>query len=248
VLRARSERVGAEHALTDRRRAIAFAKENLALLMERRDTDFDVASEVALPPLPVAPGSPAESMVQIAMGTREDVRIAEVNTAIAERYVDVVWGQFIPVLRAQGHLTWTNAAGFGGDNVRWYLVLTADWTIFDGGFRYSELDQKRAAVAEARAKRDEILREIGNDVVMADQQIRDAQARLSQATDQVGLARESLDAAQKLFDGGLVDYMNLFDAKSSAQRAELAVLQGEVLLELARLQLLHALGIDVASR
>jgi outer membrane protein TolC len=248
VIRAQQELQSAGHRAADAQRAVTFAKESLALLMARPDIDFEVAASPALPPLPDPGAAPGDALVDQALSQREDVRLAETSTELADRNIEVEWSEFVPKFDLTFNHTWSNAAGFAGLNNRWFVVVTATWNIFDGGLRYGRLDEKRAALSEALHRVEETRLRARAEVLAARQALQDSTARLAQANESVALAKEAQDAAQKLFDGGLVDYLRLFDARYALESAELAVLNGQVQVELAQLRLLQALGIHIGPR
>lgn len=242
---AKQELTLAKHRLRTAETALLAAKETLARVMGRSDSKFVLAGGTALPSLPADPEREPEALTSAALTQRESVAMAEANVDILERDVDAVWGDFLPRVDASFNHTWTTAAGFGGEANRWNIMVTATWTLFDGGLRYGELSQRRAAVAESMARAEDAKEQVRVDVLEARQRLRDAVQQTENAVESVGLAEEILASVTKLYEAGLSDYLRLFDARNRKLQSELSILRSRAEVELAQLQLLNALGIAI---
>ncbi len=243
TLRARQELTSARHTRDERRRGVRFAKETLAVVMDRPDAELTIAGGYGLAPLPTE--SSVAALLERAATQREDLKAARLRTDMAERDKLAVWRHFLPTVVGAANYNWSNASGFSGDDTNWNLMAVARWSLFELG-RYGDLDEKRAALAEARANVDAAHRSLRLEITQALQALRDARARRAEAEELAGLASESLDAATKLFDGGLLDYLGLFDAKNAARRIELARARAEAAEHMAHLDLLYVLGLPLA--
>ena len=243
TLRARQELTATRHARDDRTRSLRFAQETLAVVMDRPKAELTIAGGYSLAPLP--PDSSVTALLERAARRREDLKAARLRIDMAERDKSAVWRHFLPTVVGAASYNWSNASGFSGDDTNWNLMAVARWSLFELG-RYGDLDEKRAALAEARANVDAAHRSLRLEITQALQALRSARARRAEADELASLARESLDAASKLFDGGLLDYLALFDAKNAARRIELARTQAEAAEHMAHLDLLYVLGLPLA--
>ena len=92
IIRTKQQIVDARHRTDDAERTVAFAKESLALLMNRDDSSFAVSDTLDLPET----GTTQTALVEYALGSRNDLAISERAQILADRDIDVTWAKFLP--------------------------------------------------------------------------------------------------------------------------------------------------------
>lgn len=124
------------------------------------------------------------------------------------------------------------------------LGVTATWTIYDGGFRYGQLDQARAdrEAAEAKLTAEEL--RVSRELRSAERDLAVAEQRLALATEQARLATTAADIAQKGLAAGTVTPLQARDAEQTAFQADIGVAAAEAQLTIARAGLRRARGLD----
>jgi len=80
---------------------------------------------------------------------RPDVAAASRRVLLADRAVEDVWLKFVPALALQSQTAWNSHVLYGPALV-WNVRLTLNVPLWDGGARYGQLEETRAAARQAR--------------------------------------------------------------------------------------------------
>lgn len=236
---------------------VVLAEQRLAALLGSPSLDpaLRPAERTELPELGPAPepGVPGALLEQ-----RPDVRAARKRIEAADRRVAAAIAARLPSIRlnATPGYTWQRnefsgdspfgGAGGGGPSTAsgWTFNAgaTLDMPLFDGF-------ATRAQVGVNAAQLQLQIETLQNLVVTALIEVESALVREKQMRrnleileSQVGVAEETLEAAQERYRSGLSDFLPVLTAIQSSQSAELAVLQANRNLLSARIQLYRALG------
>lgn len=233
LLKARADRARAEQDLIRARNTYDGARQALATLL-CRDEDFDVAR----PPEPEG----AEGDLEAASAARPEVRAAQAGVAVAESQEREVTARWLPAVGLTGQWRWASITGFTGEHEGWSVVLGARWTIFDGGRREAERAEAGHRTAEADAALELARRKARDEVRRAALDLESARAARAKAEEQARLAGEALRHAQAAYAQGAATYLEVADATSAAEGAELARVTEELGAQLAALRLARAAG------
>ncbi|WP_323012225.1 efflux transporter outer membrane subunit [Castellaniella sp.] len=213
----------------------------LAILLGLVPAGFQMPMDAALPSVPDVPTGVPSALLQ----QRPDVAAAERRVAQANARIGVAQAAWFPdlTLSAQG--------GFrAGEFASWIMAPARFWTLgpslalslFDGGARSAAVDAARADYdAQAAAYRKtvlEALREV-EDALVQSQALVDEQAAQDQA---LAAARETLRQTNNQYLAGLVDYLNVVQAQTSALSAEQNALDLQSQRLTATVRLMAALG------
>ena len=233
LLKARTERARAEEDLIRSRNSYDATRQALATLLDR-DADFDVAR----PPAPAAvDGDP-----EVAAAGRPDVRAALSGEALAESQENEVAARYLPTVGLTGQWTWASITGFTGKHDGWAVTLGAKWTLFDGGRREADRAEAEHKVAEAGAAAAQARSRARDDVRRAQLDLDSARAAYRKAEEQARLAAEALQHAQAAYAQGAATYLEVSDATTASENAQLARVTEELSAQLAALRLARAAG------
>ena len=118
----------------------------------------------------------------------------------------------------------SGTASYGGARTtfeeQWSILLSLDWSIFDGGNRIARLREARANLeasqARVRASELDILREVEQAFIS----VSEADERIQAAQTAVASAQENFRLAQGRFDAGVGTILELTDAQLELTRAQ----------------------------
>ncbi len=239
LLKARTDRARAEEDLIRTRNAYDSARQALATLLDR-DDDF----EVVPPPAPADAGEDPEA----ASAGRADVRAASAAHALAESQGREAFARYLPTVGLTGQWRWASITGFTGKNESWSITLGARWTLFDGGRREAERDDAAHRLREAEVALELARNKARDEVRRAQLDLSSARAAERKAEEQSSLAAEALRHAQAAYAQGAATYLEVADATTASENAQLARVTEELNANLAALRLAKAAGTFGAER
>uniref|UniRef100_UPI0033405525 efflux transporter outer membrane subunit n=1 Tax=Castellaniella defragrans TaxID=75697 RepID=UPI0033405525 len=213
----------------------------IAVLLGRTPAAFDMPAGAGVPEVPEVPAGVPSTLLE----RRPDVAASERRVAEANAQIGVAQAAWFPelTLGAQGGY---RAAEF----VDWLSAPARFWTLgpslalalFDGGARQAEVESARAAYdAQAATYRKTVLdavREVEDALAQTSAMVRE-QASQAQA---LAAARETLRQVTNQYQAGLVDYLSVVQAQTSALSAEQSALDLKAQRLEATAQLIAALG------
>lgn len=213
----------------------------IAALLGRTPAAFTMPAGAGVPEVPEVPAGVPSTLLE----RRPDVAASERRVAEANARIGVAQAAWFPDLtlgaqvgyRAAEFVDWLSApARF------WTLGPTLALTLFDGGARRAELESARAAYdAQAAAYRKTVLdavREVEDALAQTNAMARE-QASQARA---LAAARETLRQTTNQYEAGLVDYLSVVQAQTSALSAEQAALDLRAQRLDAAVRLIVALG------
>jgi outer membrane protein, multidrug efflux system len=197
------------------------------------------ASTPALPPLN-AIGSPEDMLRR-----RPDIRIAERRLAGASARVGVAMGDLFPKVTMNGTLGYVapTFGEFGTADARFFsLGPSITWAAFD-------LGRVRARIGEARAQTDAALANYQGAVLSALEDTEGAlisygraQTRRDELQGAAAASDKAADLANRRFQGGLIDFLEVLDAERTALSAELLLSQSRTDAATSLIAVYKALG------
>ncbi len=192
-----------------------------------------------LPPLN-AIGSPEDMLRR-----RPDVRIAERRLAGATARVGVAMGDLFPKVTLNGTIGYLapTFGEFGTADARFFtLGPSISWAAFD-------LGRVRARIGEARAQTDAALADYQGAVLGALEDTEGAlisygraQARRDELQGAAAASDKAADLANRRFQGGLIDFLEVLDAERTALSAELLLSQSRTDAATSLIAVYKALG------
>jgi multidrug efflux system outer membrane protein len=192
-----------------------------------------------LPPL-IAIGSPEDMLRR-----RPDIRIAERRLAGATARVGVAMGDLFPKVTLNGTIGYLapTFGEFGTADARYFtLGPSISWAAFD-------LGRVRARIGEARAQTDAALANYQGAVLSALEDTEGAlisygraQTRRDELQGAAAASDKAADLANRRFQGGLIDFLEVLDAERTALSAELLLSQSRTDAATSLIAVYKALG------
>ena len=239
-LRAEVTLRGLEAELAGARSTLAQAREDV-----RRLSGLElVASPAVPPPLPQIAGSD-EALVAEALAARREPEQARLAVSAAEEDVREKKGRFLPSLALRA------AYGEAGEELSdrpwaWSAGVVLEMPIYQGGATTYELRESRLGLEQQRLRAAGTSRDIEREVRNLLREIEAARSAVQSLDLGVAASAENLRLAERRYEVGLADSIEVADA----QRADVAARVGSVVaryrLEALTLQLISALGRDLA--
>ena len=213
----------------------------MALLVGQPASTFRIPERVlsAAPPL-IPPGLPSELLER-----RPDIAAAERRMAAANASIGVAKAAFFPTIQLNGLAGLGSIdAGtlFNGSSRLWAVGPSLTLPLFEGG-------RLRAGLRLAKATYDEMVATYRQSVLTAFSEVEDnlaAQALLadqySEESDALLAARKQLEIANNRYRDGLITYLEVATAESTALNVEFAAVQLHGQQLVAAVTLIKSLG------
>ena len=152
---------------------------------------------------------------------RSDVAAARTKLTIAKRNLQNVWLTFLPTVGAQSTISATSPVSSGYPNPTWNLQGILSIPIWDGGVRYGNLRNMRAAEDIAAQQLEALRRQAIIQVEQAQRQLGVAQTADTVATEQRDLAAQNDTMTQTAYMAGQGTSLELVTASEAHRQAEL---------------------------
>ena len=173
---------------------------------------------------------------------RSDVAAARTRLDVAKRNLRSVWYTFIPTITAQSSVAGTSLVGNGAPNPTWNIQGILQVPIWDGGTRYGNLRNARAAEDIAAQQLEALRRQAIIQVEQAHRQLVVAEQSAVVAKDQRDLAAQNDQMTQLAYQTGQGTSLELVTASEAHRQAELNLALAEFTVVKARLLAMLALA------
>ncbi len=153
---------------------------------------------------------------------RPDIAAAHLNVEVAKRNLRNVYMAFAPTLNAQSTMTYVSPApAFGSPNPTWNVqaILSIPW--FDGGTRYGNLRNARAAEDIAALNLESLRRQAIIQIDQARRGLTVAEQSDKVSTEQRDLAAQNDQMTQTAYMAGQGTSLELVTASEAHRQAEL---------------------------
>jgi outer membrane protein len=201
------------------------------------DAPIDSTDDMQFPPLP----APAEA-VEDAEQRRADIQAQRKRVEAAQHVVRDSYADFLPFLTAVAQPFASSYASLTSPTTGWQAQLVLTLPLYDGGFRYGAIEQRRAERDEAGEALDAALRQARSDVRSGFEAMERADSSLQQAREASRLAAEALDITTLAYHAGATNDLEVVDAQRRARDAANAAAIAEDAARQARIDLLAATG------
>lgn len=240
VLRARVEEAKLQLQLRQVQQQHRQARRALGLLLgvgEPPWTDLE-----PLPPVAIETQG-VDSIVVTAPQDRSDLGAARAQ-ALAAHQMKIDGGlQFLPTFAVTGQLNWiAKVSGFDTKKTSWVIGLNASIPIWDGGLRVQNIRETAARERQAAQRVEALQAQVEVEVRDAWDNWLSAQEALPVAQLERDLSAEGYRLTEVRYEAGAATQLELLDARSGLQAAELGLVQRRVDLALTGARLLAAAG------
>jgi outer membrane protein, multidrug efflux system len=195
--------------------------------------------------MPELPGFNSVGTPERLLRRRPDVRVAERQLAAATARIGVAMGDLFPKVTLVGEVGYSGPsfASFGESGDRYFQAgPSISWAAFDMGRVLARIGGARAQTDAAAAHYQSAVLNALEDTEGAmitygrSQKSRDALKLAAAASD------KAADLAQKRFEGGLIDFLEVLDAERTALSSELTLSQSRTDTATALIAVYKALG------
>lgn len=240
ALRARIDVVRADE---EARRALfsyAAAKSQLAALLDRHDTAFELEQPRVAP---AEVRGTFEELLGKALSERPELAAARANEEIAARLKTDAWAQFLPTLAVNANARYNNPSiTFTGDTGTWAITLALTLPLYDGGFRYVALRNAASRIREARAQTRGEAALVEDELRRARIDLDSAKALRAEAEQALLLSRENEELIRAQFAAGTAAQVEVSDAEAALFQSEATALQQRLQVQLSALRVAKAVG------
>jgi multidrug efflux system outer membrane protein len=239
VVRAQQNAANARATLVTGDESLREARENLGLAL-------GVPEETGVSPN-VNVGALAENAMESChavkdLDKRPDIAQAQVQLEVAKRNLRNVWYTFLPTVGLSSTLSATSPVSSGFPNPLWNVQASLDVPIWDGGIRYGNLRNARAAEDIAAQQLESLRRQAIIQVEQAQRQLTVAEASDRVAAEQRDLAQQNDTMTQTAYTAGQGTSLELVTASEAHRQAEINLALQDFNVVKARLLALLALA------
>ncbi len=238
VLRAESQLLDAENTLANAGDGVQLTRSALVKLINGPD-----AFMVTRPDVGIAAGKTLDEITVYALAHRDDLRAAEIAVEMADQLQRDVYAQWIPAFDLTYNWNWNSASGFAGDNDAWNVRIGANWSLFEGGFRMSDLAKKKSDYRVAQNRLEQFRRDVRQEVNNRYLEVKMRQRRLDLAKQQVDVAHETHRLVNRQYEQGMATSLDLMDATTKLTNARITRVVDDLSLQIATMQLNQATGV-----
>jgi len=240
ALRARIDFLNADQETRRAQFNYAAAKSQLAALLDRRDTSFELAPP-AEPPEELR--GAYQDLIEKALAERPEMAAARANEQIAARLKTDAWAQFVPTLALTAAARYNHPPVIvTGNESYWAVALSLTIPLYDGGFRYVALKDADSQLRQAKAQTRSQTAQIEDELRRALLDLASARALRDEADETLRAARENERLVRAQFDAGTVAQVVVSDAEAALFQSESNALQQRLSVQLDALRVAKAVG------
>jgi outer membrane protein TolC len=239
VVRAEQNAANARATLVTGDESLREAREALGLALGIPD-ETGVAANVNVNGL--AEGALSSCKAVRSVDERPDVAAARMNLEVAKRNLQNVWYTFLPTLNAQSTLNETTVVATGYPNPTWNIQAILSVPLWDGGTRYGNLRNARAAEDIAAQTLESLRRQAIIQIQQAQRQLAVAEVSGKVALEQRDLAAKNDQMTQAGYMVGQGTSLELVTASEAHRQSELNLALADFNVVKARLLAVLALA------
>jgi multidrug efflux system outer membrane protein len=240
ALRARIDYLNADQEVRRAQYSYAESKSQLAALLDRHDTSFELA-EPQEPPQELR-GQFTE-LLEAALRDRPEMAAARANEEIAARLKTDAWAMFAPTFTVNADARHNDPSiATNGDKDTWSVSLALSLPLYDGGFRYVALKDADSQIRQAKAQTRSQGVSIEDELRRAMLDLSSARALRDEAEQALSASRENEKLVRAQFDAGIAAQVEVSDAESALFQSESNALQQRLSVQLAALRIAKAVG------
>lgn len=198
-----------------------------------------------------APGWTLEPMLAMAMTNRAELLQMDERIRLCREDVESARSARKPTVRAFGNYQGANSSTYAPIQTEWdwhwTAGVTVEWALTDGGRRESVILQKRLALENSMAEREDLRRAIALEVRQAFLAMTHAGEVIQVAAETVALAEKGLAIAAVRYEQGVSTYLEFTETNLALSTARLQLVHALHAHVVACVQMRHAAGLPVAD-
>jgi outer membrane protein TolC len=161
---------------------------------------------------------------------------------IQERISSVDRLTWLPTVVAQAKGSYNSNRGFANTNFIFDGIVAAQWSLYDRGLRYAQLQENEAKVIQQRAQLEAARAKAKANWIGAKTNLEAAQVALEQAEAQAALATRAQKQVGAAYENGLTTSLEVSDIDNKRFLAASSAAQARAQLEIRRVELAAAEG------
>ncbi len=220
LIKAQLDNERAQNDFEKAQKAYRMAIESLALLLNT-DKDFDVEDSV---PINTDITYDTDVLFNKALSNRTDLKIISENNAIISRDIKISKAKFLPTLNLNATYRYSDMTSFLGDETQWFIIFSANLSLYDGGMRYAELKEKKSRLKENEILSKQLTDSIRSQIIQNVDELNVCRKNVTSLSKQLELAKKSYELSAKSYEVGIISQSDLIDS-------EIIVTNTELLLE-----------------
>lgn len=236
VVRAEQEQRTAQVQVENAETALLKAREALGVVVAAGEP-LDVDGE---PMLATAPER--ETALADALFARSDIRALQARAWATARLIRHRWVDFLPTVIGNFVPFYQDPPSITQPQLGWQANLQLSLSIFDGGLRYGQHQERWALYRQARANLDATRLLATSEVRVASAALAHLESAEAAAKDGATAADEALHLATLAYRTGTTSNLEVLDAERRARDAATQAVQAEDAVRQSRLDLLIASG------
>lgn len=182
------------------------------------------------------------AQLDAAFARRPDVRSAHSHTDSLRSFAGEPLYRLAPTITLVGTMKADPSPTAPTKEIDGTVALALSWTIFDGGFRYSDRKIRLAQLESGALDEASLKRSVQADIATALASLKAARESMKVAEAGVTAAKKNVDETSVLYKQGLARAIEVTDATASLFTAEITYETAKVSMEQAFLDLRQALG------
>jgi outer membrane protein len=198
-------------------------------------------SELTLPEAPPMPAS-LDDAIAAARSNRPDLQADAARIDVAKMQSRATWAGWAPEFDARYTAVVSPNAGAFGAKSLWMVVVSGNWTLWDGGYRLAKAREAAAQQHEAELFSDRAQVGAESEVRNAWETWHRAQAALDAMDHEVALAEQNLDLARRGFEAQQATMLEVQQAELGVRAARLSQLVERMNRDLAAVDVAVATG------
>lgn len=243
VLRAQVEVSDAREQLERASNAVSLAQEDLAVVLGV-STIPDTFQPVQFERMS---DTPIRAFKKLAYENRRDLKRQAYEIDAAKARVNFELGDYYPSLNFVGNYYRYENESFHGSETDWRVAIQGSYPLFSGFQEDAQVKQARLRFKTARQEYRRLKREIRRNVRRVHLELQSQRTVIDTLRDRVESARENYKQIAAQFEEGLVDSVDVSDALTILNEAELRLASARNTLMLDRLRLKLATGTFLES-
>lgn len=245
VIRSQNRLINVQMQLSQSLNSLAKAKKALNLAMGRSiDYPFDLNLEARVPEIEMT----EEQALQNALINRSELKQLVLKKQVDEIFTTIQSRGNWPTISASFTYNLNDNAVVNGNavnNQNLNYGLNMNWPVFDGLLTLAKVQKAQNTLIQDQISIDQLQQSVILEVKQTLLDIQEAKERLIMAKDSVSLAEESFKIAQIRYENGVGISLDLLDAQTSLLQAKSNLVNTEFDLNISRIKLYKALGIDI---
>jgi len=187
---------------------------------------------------------PFESLREVAMAERAELKSYDVQSQMAAQQVKYAWGAFWPTVGLFAIYNGADQNPATATLLRESVLagVSLSFPFFEGGLRIAELKEARAKERQARLAYDDLKKNIDIEIQSAYLDLETQKGALKFSEDQLVFAQDNYHAVLRQYENGLVTSLDVMDANSLLLSSEKNVVEALYGYQLAHLKVKRSSG------